>query len=181
MSKGNPILRPDQIVPSRPCDRTPRAARGTGAHSRRKAKARCEMMFVQRWDGPAYVTEHRFHPVRKWRFDYAWPDAKVAFEIEGGIFSRGAHVRPRGIADDIDKGNAANELGWRVFRACDLSDLIEAIRQIKAALAGAKGNGSPATAPAANASTPAAPSPRQRTARAADAPACEPEALATKQ
>src|SRR6187551_2874790 len=30
------------------------------------------------------VPEHRFHPTRKWRFDYAFPIAMLAVEIEGG-------------------------------------------------------------------------------------------------
>ena len=28
--------------------------------------------------------EYRFHPTRKWRFDYAWPENKIALEVEGG-------------------------------------------------------------------------------------------------
>jgi len=65
------------------------------------------------------VSEYLFHPVRKWRFDFAWPDYKVALECDGGIWKKGggAHSRPAGIVRDIDKGNAAVLLGWRVIRA----------------------------------------------------------------
>jgi hypothetical protein len=112
----------------------PRAERGTGKHSKKKARARVETQFLLRWNGPAYVTEHVFHPNRKWRLDYAWPEHRVGLEIEGGIFTRGAHVRPRGIADDIAKANAASECGWTVYRACDLNDVDDVIRQIKAAI-----------------------------------------------
>jgi very-short-patch-repair endonuclease len=159
MSKGNTIIYP-QDMPGASVPAKPRAARGTGEWSQRKAKARCETQFLLRWQGPAYVTEHRFHPTKRWRFDYAWPDAKVALEIEGGIFTRGAHVRPRGIADDIDKANAAAHLGWRLFRACDLSDLDTTIAQIMAALA---------TATPTAASAPHAPA-----SDTPDASACEP-------
>lgn len=31
------------------------------------------------------VAEHRFHPFREWRFDYAIPELKIALEVEGGI------------------------------------------------------------------------------------------------
>lgn len=36
---------------------------------------------------PAPVTEHRFHPVRRWRFDFAWPDEHLALEIAVGSTS----------------------------------------------------------------------------------------------
>ena len=65
---------------------------------------------------PAPSCEHRFHPVRKWRFDYAWPDRLVAVEIEGGAFSNGAHTRGAHFRSDCEKYNAAAMLGWRVFR-----------------------------------------------------------------
>ncbi len=60
--------------------------------------------------------EHRFHPKRRWRFDIAVPARKLAIEIEGGLWSRGAHSRPTGIRRDIIKYNAASQLGWRVLR-----------------------------------------------------------------
>jgi len=65
---------------------------------------------------PGFVREHRFHPVRRWRFDYAWPQHKVALEIEGAAFMRGRHTRGAGFRNDIAKYNAATLLGWRVFR-----------------------------------------------------------------
>ena len=33
--------------------------------------------------------EWKFHPVRRWRFDYAFPDFRVALEVEGGVFTGG--------------------------------------------------------------------------------------------
>lgn len=63
-----------------------------------------------------WTAQHKFHPTRKWRFDFAWPDLKVACEIDGGIFSRGRHVNPRGFIADCEKSNAATQLGWRLFR-----------------------------------------------------------------
>lgn len=38
--------------------------------------------------GIEYETEYRFHPTRKWRFDFAFPVYKVALEIEGGSYIR---------------------------------------------------------------------------------------------
>jgi very-short-patch-repair endonuclease len=65
-----------------------------------------------------FVREHKFHPDRKWRFDFAAPALKVAVELEGGIFSRGksSHRTGVGIRRDMEKSNEAQKLGWRVFR-----------------------------------------------------------------
>ena len=60
--------------------------------------------------------EWQFHPVRLWRFDFAWPDHKLALEVDGGIWVRGAHGRGTGIQRDQEKLNAAAVLGWRVLR-----------------------------------------------------------------
>ena len=65
---------------------------------------------------PEPVAEFRFHPVRRWRFDYAWPDAKVALEVEGGIWTGGRHTRGAGFVADLEKYNTATALGWRVLR-----------------------------------------------------------------
>lgn len=65
---------------------------------------------------PAGVREYCFHPPRKWRFDLAWPSRRVAFEYEGGQFSRGRHFRPFGYARDCEKYNAAALDGWLVVR-----------------------------------------------------------------
>jgi hypothetical protein len=55
-------------------------------------------------------------PERKFRFDFAWPVLKVALEVEGGVWSRGAHGRGSGIVRDIEKYNLAVSMGWRVLR-----------------------------------------------------------------
>ncbi len=62
--------------------------------------------------------EYRFHPKRKWEFDFAVPSLKIAVEIEGGIFAgkRLGHSSGAGIKRDMEKYNAAQLLGWRVFR-----------------------------------------------------------------
>lgn len=62
------------------------------------------------------VKEHLFHPTRKWRFDYAIPEHKIALEVEGGVWTGGRHTRPQGFLGDIEKYNAGTLLGWRIFR-----------------------------------------------------------------
>lgn len=62
------------------------------------------------------VKEFKFHPVRKWRFDYAVPEHKIALEVEGGVWAGGRHTSPKGFLGDIEKYNTATLMGWRVFR-----------------------------------------------------------------
>jgi very-short-patch-repair endonuclease len=65
---------------------------------------------------PEPVREYRFHPSRRWRFDFVWPAAMLAVEVEGGSWIHGRHVRGRGFEADCAKYNAAVLLGWRVLR-----------------------------------------------------------------
>jgi len=65
---------------------------------------------------PLPVAEHRFHPTRLWRFDYAWPAQKIALEVEGGIWTGGRHINAAGFIADLEKYNAAAVLGWRILR-----------------------------------------------------------------
>lgn len=89
---------------------------------------------------PKPTPEFKFHPSRKWQFDYAWPNQKVAVEIEGGTFKEGGgrHNRPMGHHKDCDKYNAAAMLGWRILKytALHLRDdphgVIDDIRKILA-------------------------------------------------
>jgi len=63
-----------------------------------------------------WIAEHRFHPTRRWRFDFALPEYKIAIEIEGGIFSHGRHTRGVGYIKDLEKYNEAVMLDWRILR-----------------------------------------------------------------
>jgi len=60
--------------------------------------------------------EIRFHPTRNWRFDFAWPQRRIAVEIEGGVWSAGRHTRGAGFIGDCEKLNEAARLGWTVYR-----------------------------------------------------------------
>lgn len=65
---------------------------------------------------PGYESEYRFHPKRRWKFDHCWPKAKVALEVEGGVWTMGRHTRGKGFLGDIEKYNEAALLGWKVYR-----------------------------------------------------------------
>lgn len=65
---------------------------------------------------PRPVTQFRFHPVRRWRSDLAWPEQKLLVEVEGGIYTSGRHVRGAGYEGDCEKYNEAVLLGYAVLR-----------------------------------------------------------------
>lgn len=60
----------------------------------------------------------------RWRFDFAWPEHRVALEIEGLVVMRvngelqvkGRHASITGFKDDCVKYAWAAVLGWRVLR-----------------------------------------------------------------
>ncbi len=60
--------------------------------------------------------EFRFHPTRKWAFDFAWPPLSLAVEVEGLTREGGRHQRQAGYAGDLEKYNAAVLAGWRLLR-----------------------------------------------------------------
>lgn len=73
-------------------------------------------LILEQQSGSEVVLEHKFHPVRKWRFDLAIPEKKVGIELEGGVWTRGRHTRGKGYISDCSKYNAAAVLGWTVLR-----------------------------------------------------------------
>jgi hypothetical protein len=64
---------------------------------------------------PVPVGEHRFHPTRKWRFDWAWPQQFLALEVNGGAYIQGRHTRGAGFEKDCEKLSEAAVLGYRVL------------------------------------------------------------------
>ncbi|MGL5807005.1 MAG: hypothetical protein ACRC11_16450 [Xenococcaceae cyanobacterium] len=61
-------------------------------------------------------TEVLLIPGRKFRFDYAHIEAKVAIELNGQIWRLGAHSSGTGLQRDYEKLNLAQALGWCVFQ-----------------------------------------------------------------
>jgi very-short-patch-repair endonuclease len=86
---------------------------------------------------PAPREEYEFHNSRKWRFDFAWPSARLAVEVDGGTWlpGGGRHNRARGFQADLRKLNEAALCGWTVIRAdSDMVRTGEALRLIDRAL-----------------------------------------------
>lgn len=65
---------------------------------------------------PLPTPEYRFHPVRKWRLDLAWPAQRLYVEVDGGTWVGGRHNRGKGYEADCEKLNSAAVAGWRGLR-----------------------------------------------------------------
>jgi very-short-patch-repair endonuclease len=71
---------------------------------------------VEQEIGMKVVEEHQFHSKRKFRFDYAIPQLKIAIEQEGGIYNGKAHGSIKGILRDMEKYSLAASEGWLILR-----------------------------------------------------------------
>ena len=87
---------------------------------RKATKAQAPDLFVKllqtKFKGIEVVKEFQFHPTRRWRFDYAFPEKKVAVEVDGGVWTGGRHINPAGYINDMEKLNNAAAMGWLVLR-----------------------------------------------------------------
>lgn len=81
--------------------------------NKHELKYRAFVQKLKEYGLPPIEKEYRFHPTRKWRFDLAFVKDKVAIEIEGGVWTKGRHIRPSGYIKDMEKYNHAAMLGWR--------------------------------------------------------------------
>lgn len=63
-----------------------------------------------------YKREYTFAKPRRFRFDFAWTNYKVAVEIEGGTWVKGRHTTGKGFQNDCEKYNLAAVNGWIVIR-----------------------------------------------------------------
>jgi hypothetical protein len=61
-------------------------------------------------------TEYRACPPRRYRWDGAYPEIDLLYEVQGGIWMRkGGHNTGTGISRDCEKNNLAVTRGWRVL------------------------------------------------------------------
>ena len=77
---------------------------------------------------PMPTPEHAFAKEshgRKWRFDFAWVEWRIAVEKEGIVYPErgsndhrlsGRHVSVTGFRNDVEKYAAAFTLGWAILR-----------------------------------------------------------------
>lgn len=79
---------------------------------------------LQRAGLGGFERNYRFDPRRRLELDFAWPVQRVAIEVQGGIHSYGAHVRPAGYRRDGEKSRRAQLMGWMVF-PCTAKDVAD--------------------------------------------------------
>ena len=85
---------------------------------------------------PAPVRQYKFCPKRRWLADFAWPDARLIVEVDGGIWTGGGHTSGSGRTRDMERDNWCTLNGWRVLRfTTGQAKNGEAIHTIREALA----------------------------------------------
>lgn len=87
-------------------------------------------IFIEKETNLKFIEEYQFCDGRKWRFDLANIENKIAIEIEGGVYANGRHTRASGFIKDMEKYNNATALGWRLIRVTPDS-LTNAIKFVK--------------------------------------------------
>jgi very-short-patch-repair endonuclease len=119
--------------------------KSSGALSMKQSSGEREFLYFWRVLGlpdVEWVEQYRFHPTRRWRFDFALPEQMIAVEVDGGTWQRGkrGHTSGAGHQRDCEKSNAAIECGWRVLRYTPKmlkQNPDECINQIKRIISGA--------------------------------------------
>jgi len=110
-------------------DQAPAAERlPAGKRSKKSKKSEAEKLFAEqlaRVPNLTFVQQLHFAKTikRRWRFDFAFPEFKVAVEIDGVVmkqiggkwFTMGRHADVTGMRGDCMKGNAAIMYGWAVL------------------------------------------------------------------
>lgn len=68
------------------------------------------------YDIPMAELEHKFTDVADWRLDFAWPQWKIAVEVNGGIWAQLPSHTGAGHIRDMKKITQAQIEGWIVLQ-----------------------------------------------------------------
>ena len=68
-------------------------------------------MHIAELDIPQPQKQYIFHPERNWKLDFAWPEYKLALELEGW-----GHRTKKRFDEDIIKYNELSLMGWCLLR-----------------------------------------------------------------
>lgn len=77
---------------------------------------------LEQTTGLRWTPEYKFHPKRRWRFDYACEVAKVAVEVNGGNYAGGRHINPTAIVKEYEKYAEAAAMGWVVISCTPMTN-----------------------------------------------------------
>lgn len=82
---------------------------------------------------PEPTREYRFDSVKRWRFDFAYLDCKLAIEVEGATWiPNTGHTSGVGYRENVRKYNAAVMQGWKLLRfTTDMVKSGEALKVIE--------------------------------------------------
>lgn len=79
-------------------------------------KYKLHIISVLERSGLEFEEEYKFDEVRKFRFDWAIEDYRIAIEYEGIFSEKSGHTTISGYTKDITKYNLATKLGWQILR-----------------------------------------------------------------
>lgn len=79
-----------------------------------------------------FLIEYKFNNDRKFRFDFAYPQGKIAIEFEGIVSTKSRHTSITGFSRDCQKYNLAAIDGWIVLRytALNIDDVHDDILKL---------------------------------------------------
>ena len=80
------------------------------------------VLLLQRAGLGGYQRNYRFAVKKRYELDFAWTMQRVAIEVQGGLHSNGAHVRPAGYTRDCKKMRLAQLMDWKIFY-CTAGDI----------------------------------------------------------
>jgi hypothetical protein len=82
------------------------------------------------------VSEFRFHPRKKYRFDWCLTNVertiKIGIEYEGIFSAKSGHTTAKGYNKDTEKYNLASAAGWKLIRvtAMNYKSIFEHLNQM---------------------------------------------------
>lgn len=111
----------------------------SGIAGNRKPRTDYKALFLDKLQAaglPDPVPEHKFC-ARGWRFDWCYPNERIAIEYQGGNFNsgKGGHSSISGLRRDYEKFTAASVMGWRLV-LIDAASVVSgrAVEWVRAAL-----------------------------------------------
>lgn len=114
-------LQKSSRIPFEPCSVKKPKGKKPNKAPQPEPKALAEIKLILHAAGILFLTEHRFHDKRMFRFDIAIPKHKLAIEYEGIVSAKSRHTSLTGFTRDCDKYNLAQAMGWRVLRYTTLN------------------------------------------------------------